>query len=293
MKASSNGCLDIVTLLVQGGAEVNHTDRYNRNALFMAASSGHVEIVKYLIAGGAKVNYKADSISPYKNKTTMVIEALNNRHLKIVKILIKAGADVNHVLTEGWSPLMVAVSQGHINCIKFLIDMQKAKYHVSSTAVGSHGERYELCVREKRWTKKNNVGEPHYCKTEKLSNERHLGCVKLLIESGTDVNRAAKNGWTALMMASLDGYLDILQLLVESGASVNATCNMGWSPLIYAIVGNHYKSAESLLRAGANVNHQAHSPPQSTLEFSLYTGIEGMLKLVILFGHHLQYLRKN
>ena len=62
---------------------------------------------------------------------------------------------------------------------------------------------------------------------------------------------------------------------------------------IYAIVGNHYNCAEALLRSGADVNIQTHSPKQSTPEFALNKGKMDMLKLVILFGHHLQCLRKT
>ena len=293
MEASYKGSLDMVTLLVQAGADVNHTCRYNRNALFMASSRGRAEIVKYLIASGSKLNCLADSTLRYRNKTTALVEALYNRDLETTKVLINSGADVNQVLKDGWSALMIAVSQGHIDCIEFLRDMQKAGYLVSYSSVGSPDKRHELSTREKRWRKRNNVGEPYCGNSEKLSKECHFNYVKLLVESRADVNIATNNGLTAPMIASLDGYLDILQLLVESGANVNATCKMGWSSLIYAIVGNHYKCAKALLHAGANVNVQADSPNQSTLEFALNKGTEDMVKLVILSGHHPQYLRKT
>ena len=129
------------------------------------------------------------------------------------------------------------------------------------------------------------------------SPKSYLDCVKLLIESRADVNRATKNGWTSLMIASLEGFTDTVQLLLDSGVNVNATCSIDWSSLIFAIVGNHYKCAKVLLQAGVDVNIQVFSScaalkhKKTALGYAVDIGNVEMVKLLLVFGILLQGLR--
>lgn len=56
------------------------------------------------------------------------------------------------------------------------------------------------------------------------SSSKNIEFVKLLIESGADVNAPAEGGFTALMAAAISGSLDMVVLLVENGAHVETTC---------------------------------------------------------------------
>ena len=49
----------------------------------------------------------------------------------------------------------------------------------------------------------------------------HLEVVKLLVESGADVDHVSEKGWTALHCAAYNGHLEVVKLLVESGADVH------------------------------------------------------------------------
>ena len=133
MKASACGNLGIVKLLAQAGADVNSASGYKRDgctAITIASSCGHVEIVKYLIEAGANVNFEAqkDRNLGMQNYKMALAEASINGHLETAQILINAGANANHIFKDGLSTLMVTVSRGHISCIKFLMNMQKAGY---------------------------------------------------------------------------------------------------------------------------------------------------------------------
>jgi len=58
--------------------------------------------------------------------------------------------------------------------------------------------------------------------------------VRLLLESGTEVNIQDRVGWTALMWASRNGNTDIVRLLLEHGVEVNIQDNYSWTALISA-----------------------------------------------------------
>lgn len=86
--ASQEGHLNIVKLLLKGGADVESKDKKNRTALMSAANSGEIGIVKYLIEKGADVN----AVS--KSSGTALIKASVRGYPKIVEILIEKDADI-------------------------------------------------------------------------------------------------------------------------------------------------------------------------------------------------------
>ena len=75
--------------------------------------------------------------------------------------------------------------------------------------------------------------------------------VRKLIESGTDVNSADKEGTTALMHSVVEADARMLKLLIDKGANVNASNTAGSTALMYAVT--NLEKAKMLLDAGANV----------------------------------------
>jgi ankyrin repeat protein len=90
-----------------------------------------------------------------------------------------------------------------------------------------------------------------------LANNANL--VSLLLEHGADVNGATKNGYTALLVASMpySGNLDVVDTLVRHGADVNAKSFVEqWSPLLLASASAFPDEAviRRLVEAGARIN---------------------------------------
>lgn len=82
---------------------------------------------------------------------------------------------------------------------------------------------------------------------------------EVLNAPGVDVNQRARNGDTALMIASLKGNRDAVEALIARGALVN---HDGWTPLHYAATDGHEEVARLLIEKGADVD--ARSPNQTT-----------------------------
>ena len=104
-----------------------------------------------------------------------------------------------------------------------------------------------------------SAGAPAQVKVDDLFNSAGTGDlarVKVLLDSGTDINSKTQNGGTALAFAACFGKLDVVRLLLDKGAEINAQDNNGASALNLASEQGHLEVVWALLAKGADVNLQ-------------------------------------
>ncbi len=63
------------------------------------------------------------------------------------------------------------------------------------------------------------------------------GSVRVLLDSGANINGRSGNGENALMMAAGYGYTDIVRLLLDRGADARVSAGGGWTALDFAVSG--------------------------------------------------------
>lgn len=171
-------------------------DRMGNTALILAARLGNVKIANYLIDHGATTEQSND------HGVTPLITAVSSGHLDVVKLLLKSGSDPNQTFQNTSNsdlplkpPLFMAVEGGH-----------------------------------------NKV-------------------VDILLEYGADPNITTDKGKSPLYFASCRNRLTIMESLVNAGANVGHTDHYGWTPLHCAVKFSQYEAARFLLARGANPNH--------------------------------------
>ena len=86
--AARVGNIDIVKMLLDSGADINHFTEWRRPALAIAARMGNIALAKLLIERGADVNRGAVHGSA-------LAEVECKDHLAIVQMLLDNGADIN------------------------------------------------------------------------------------------------------------------------------------------------------------------------------------------------------
>lgn len=111
-----SGNLDIVKLLVQRGAQVNHVTRSKSTPLRGACFQGRLDIVKYLVHHGADVNMTNNF-----NNTCLMISA-HRGHKDIVEYLLVEGAEPNCQALCGATALHYAADNGSLDICRLLIE---------------------------------------------------------------------------------------------------------------------------------------------------------------------------
>jgi len=103
LAARYNDDPEVTKLLLDAGANINHTFLYGRTVLMVAAQNNNPEVIKILIDVGADVN-----ITNIGNSTALMFAAYHNKNVEVTKMLIDAGADINAKTSGDYTALSYA-----------------------------------------------------------------------------------------------------------------------------------------------------------------------------------------
>ena len=192
--------VECVNTLVQAGADVNANDVDGFTPLMFAARNGHENCVNTLLEAGAAVNKinrggrtaLMSAVTKYSEDKDVVkalkedSEDVRNSICKAaqygcvnsVALLLKAGADVNAKDAEGYTALMIAVSNADVN----FTDLKRYQGPFISTLKKRYFPLMFATLYERR------------------------KCVELFISAGADVNVTNHGGLPMLVLAAANGY---------------------------------------------------------------------------------------
>jgi ankyrin repeat protein len=245
--------------LAKDPAAVAWTDSNDQaTALLVAANRGHREIVDALLQARADVNVRdrsgytalhylmVDPVSGESRKKPTEdtgawldrSRALRERKFAIGGLLISAGADINVQNSSGATPLDAAMD-GSEYPLAELLRSKNAKGRISSgeafQAVGtvmSTDPLKKLLAKDRKLVRlKDEQGRTLLVYAGEFS---YLDAIKVLLESGADINAANSKGETALHFAARKGDETIASFLVANKAVVNGRTTEGATPLDYA-----------------------------------------------------------
>ena len=110
-----DGDVRAVRSAIDDGADPNEADD-GLPVLVYAALQGQTDIVTALIEAGANVNATGPS------EATALMYAAAGGHMEVLQALIEAGADVNATDSSGWTALMRATAPGQTEAVTALIE---------------------------------------------------------------------------------------------------------------------------------------------------------------------------
>uniref|UniRef100_A0A8B9VT20 Ankyrin repeat and KH domain-containing protein 1 n=1 Tax=Anas zonorhyncha TaxID=75864 RepID=A0A8B9VT20_9AVES len=172
MEAASGGYAEVGRVLLDKGADVNAppVPSSRDTALTIAADKGHYKFCELLINRGAHIDVRN------KKGNTPLWLAANGGHYDVVQLLVQAGADVDAADNRKITPLMSAFRKGHVKVVQFLVkevnqfpsDIECMRYIATITDKSREESRKQALAakREKRKEKRKKKKEEQKRKQE-------------------------------------------------------------------------------------------------------------------------------
>jgi hypothetical protein len=115
MIAAWEGNIELMTLFVSRGANINRTNANGEQALMFAAWRGHLDATRWLLDRGAQLNRRG-------LEWTALHYAVFAGHERVAQLLLERGADINARSTNGSTPLMMAAREGRERLATWLLE---------------------------------------------------------------------------------------------------------------------------------------------------------------------------
>ncbi|HIA08231.1 MAG TPA: ankyrin repeat domain-containing protein, partial [Chromatiaceae bacterium] len=259
MYAAAGGFSDIVNVLVAAGANIHPADPSGMTALAYAARDGRVEAVNALLGHGADVNVL------FSKFETALGEAAKQGNLELAKLLIQNGATLEPFKKNGETPatqpLIQAAIADHQDMVAFLLasgaDMETSNFQGKGVLVSTLMEgkpdmaKYLL----DRGANPGNDGFIGYTPLMIAVENEYVEIVDILLAKGVDLDVVeGGNGNTAVSISAQVGNVVILEKLLGAGAELSIASDKSNIPFLHACVEGHTDMMEFLLDRGADIN---------------------------------------
>lgn len=252
LSVCERGDTTLAELLLAIGVDVNVSGKnssrsgrwYGKDTtpLNAACAKGHLSVVLLLLHAGADVNNSGYS--------TPLSEAAEDRKLEIVEELLSAGAIIGGPSTKK-NVLAEACRKRQHMVVELLLEALSGTRHeaevcgeaLSAATKGGDCEMVRLLL--------EHGVPPSFEILRQACSAGILKVVRVLIDTGIDINRDDSEDAPLLHVAASHSRLEVVQFLIDRGASVTLSSTKYGSPLIAALEG----SMANFLRA--------HSQPES------------------------------
>ncbi|XP_046579025.1 ankyrin repeat domain-containing protein 50-like isoform X2 [Haliotis rubra] len=264
MCAASQGHGDVVTLLVEEGADLSLVDNEGENVLHVACLGGYEDIVKYLLT--------LDTVDIHSKGCygrTPVMKAAEKGRREVFELLIGRGGDVSSLDGKGNNILHVACIGGYAEMVKHVLSLgivginSRGQYG-RTPAMMAAGCRHKQVVE----VLKNN-GADLSMVDDDGNNILHMACIgghpevlKFVLSLNiVDINTKGQHQRTPVRMVDFRKHRTVFNLLVSKGADLSqvddrgenilhVACLEGHLDLVKEIVTNHRVDVNSRGRYG-------------------------------------------
>lgn len=185
--------LRFVNRVLDLGCGINNVIE-GKTLLHIAAMSNCVESVKFFLEKGLDIEAKNDDD---KGFTPLMYAAVNNDSTEVIQFLIDKGVDINALTSDGENLLHLSAEYNeNLDVLKFFID----KFDIES--------------------RDNNGFTPLL---GAVATQKNLEVIKLLEDSGADINAKGKRGETVFHLAALNKNPDIADYFGEAVRAFEVT----------------------------------------------------------------------
>jgi ankyrin repeat protein len=232
--ASGAGCVSYIRDLFKAGFDINANEAfYGMSPLCIAGMAAQVEAVEVLLELGAGIEVTCDGVTP-------LMHGAGGGSVEIVKSLLRAGAQVNAQAALGITAVHQAAALNHTEIVEVLL----AAGADPNLPDGTSCETALACAVRNGRTDIAKMLLAHGANLEAPMETRggetalhvaveigDVGMLRLLVESGADVDAIDGNGQNALHHAARLGKVEVLRFLKAAGSWLHTPDRGGWNVL--------------------------------------------------------------
>jgi ankyrin repeat protein len=259
-RACCQGDSQIVSVLLDHGADVNIKRGHFGPALVAATMNHDLSLVERLFDAGAYIN-RGHLVGLPNNqyRQTALARAITINCIPVVKLLLERGADI-YIGCECGNAVQTAAFFGRHELLDYLVS-KGADIHMSSKRFYNALEAAVAGSQESMFKKLLSYGIDIYRPCVDIGNLLQVAAssgsdsiIQLLLEEGMNINIQGGYYGSALTAAAYYGHMSTCQILIESGANLDTRGAKGSGALHAAVEGGHFEIVKLLLDFGAPIN---------------------------------------
>lgn len=216
------GLPNIVKRMLENGEDPNA--QCETPLLQAAAQNGHISTVDILIQRGANVNHSGGSHS------NALFAALYRGHIDVARMLMDYGANIKAQSRLTGSAINIAITGG-IDAVMFVLERDRNLYVVGgkygnalqTCAASGNPEIANLLIQH--GAQINGLQGHDKTALQVASRNGNFGMVQFLLAHDADIHEINAAGNTAIHEALEGGHINIANHLVEHAAALTATSN--------------------------------------------------------------------
>ncbi|XP_011644228.1 protein TANC2 isoform X3 [Pogonomyrmex barbatus] len=305
------GSVEMVSLLLEFGADVELTNSQGCTALSLAAARGHCDVVRRLAAAGASLGH-VDTAGQCP-----LVHAARHGRLSVVGYLLacdwvpasenKAENDALEIGREeaAQQAVVAAASQGHEAVVEYLLDMAEVIVDRPDTLIGetaltiaaANGSTATVSALLARGANPTAVNAKGLSPLMLAAREGHWGTAERLLQGDISINTDTVSlleqrdlvGRTALMLAASEGHTNLLELLLDKGSILETKDKEGLTALGWACVRGRVTVVQMLLDRGSNVGTNDNSG-RTPLDLAAFQGNPKLVQLLLEKGAAVEHV---
>ena len=259
MRAIKDGNVQLIEMLIQHGADINHKCGFGVVPLLIAVCNDDIQTVNLLLEHGADPNFCTQKHAKGK---TILMESVQRNNKEITEALLNANARVNDITKISRnSALILATVHESIECLKILLqggsnlDQQNfnGETALCMAAILGSVESIEILLQHNA-----SIDVQDFCKRTPLMYAaigNHANCMKVLISAGASLDITDEEKNDALVLSLINSEDDTCPLiLIRSGCSLHNVTMSGYTPLQICVRHDRLPIIKEMIKHGVNLN---------------------------------------